>query len=139
MALFSECRAQCAQTVLDTADIVRDGDVTPTNGASSSQVSKFRFAHPSHVDVDIAFLDELGGKRLEICQGFRRCSGHKRIPCLIALAVYALEVRQALYRAVLRKPKFGSENRITVRAEPFDRACRECRPPGRFVKGDEGG
>src|SRR5206468_2448905 len=29
MALFSECRAQCAQTVLDTADIVRDGDITP--------------------------------------------------------------------------------------------------------------
>ena len=28
MALFSECRPQCAQTVLDTADIVRDGDVT---------------------------------------------------------------------------------------------------------------
>ena len=31
MALFSECRAQCAQTVLDTADIVRDGDITPTD------------------------------------------------------------------------------------------------------------
>src|SRR6266581_931536 len=28
MALFPECRPQCAQTVLDTADIVRDGDVT---------------------------------------------------------------------------------------------------------------
>ena len=26
--LFSECRAQCAQTVLDTADIVRDGDIS---------------------------------------------------------------------------------------------------------------
>ena len=25
MALFSECRPLCAQTVLDTADIVRDG------------------------------------------------------------------------------------------------------------------
>jgi len=29
MALFSECRPLCAQTVLDTADIVRDGDVSP--------------------------------------------------------------------------------------------------------------
>ena len=28
MALFSECRPQCAQTVLDTADIVREGDFT---------------------------------------------------------------------------------------------------------------
>jgi hypothetical protein len=28
MALFSECRPQRALTVLDTADIVRDGDVT---------------------------------------------------------------------------------------------------------------
>src|SRR6266567_6048153 len=28
MALISECRPLCAQTVLDTADIVRDGDVT---------------------------------------------------------------------------------------------------------------
>jgi len=28
MALFSECRPLCAQTVLDTADIVRDGDIT---------------------------------------------------------------------------------------------------------------
>src|SRR5437764_7930733 len=33
MALFSECRPQCAQTVLDTADIVRDGDVTSTTRA----------------------------------------------------------------------------------------------------------
>ena len=32
MALFSECRPQCAQTVLDTADIVRDGDISPTTG-----------------------------------------------------------------------------------------------------------
>src|SRR5438046_6360104 len=28
MALISECRQLCAQTVLDTADIVRDGDVS---------------------------------------------------------------------------------------------------------------
>src|SRR2546428_8635570 len=28
MAFFSECRQLCAQTVLDTADIVRDGDVS---------------------------------------------------------------------------------------------------------------
>jgi NAD(P)-dependent dehydrogenase (short-subunit alcohol dehydrogenase family) len=30
-----------------------------------------------------------------------------------------------------------SENRITLRAEAFDRACRECRSPCRFVRGDE--
>jgi len=30
IALFSECRPQCAQTVLDTADFVTDGDVTTT-------------------------------------------------------------------------------------------------------------
>jgi len=28
MALFFECMPQCAQKVFDTADIVRDGDVT---------------------------------------------------------------------------------------------------------------
>ncbi|MFZ0278094.1 MAG: hypothetical protein WA254_20600, partial [Candidatus Sulfotelmatobacter sp.] len=30
MALFNECRERHAHIVLDTADIVRDGDVTPT-------------------------------------------------------------------------------------------------------------
>src|SRR5881397_1502405 len=30
MALFSECMRWCALIVLDFADIVRDGDVTPT-------------------------------------------------------------------------------------------------------------
>ena len=30
VALISECRSQCAQTVLDIADIVRDGDFLPT-------------------------------------------------------------------------------------------------------------
>jgi hypothetical protein len=29
MALFFECMPQCAQKVFDTADIVRDGDITP--------------------------------------------------------------------------------------------------------------
>jgi hypothetical protein len=28
MALFFECMEQCAQKVLDTADIVRDGDLS---------------------------------------------------------------------------------------------------------------
>jgi hypothetical protein len=31
MALFIECMPSCAQIVLDTADIVRDGDVTHTS------------------------------------------------------------------------------------------------------------
>jgi hypothetical protein len=29
MALFSECMQECARKVLDTADIVRDGDFSP--------------------------------------------------------------------------------------------------------------
>jgi len=32
MALFFECMQQCARKALDTADIVRDGDITPTVG-----------------------------------------------------------------------------------------------------------
>jgi hypothetical protein len=30
MALFFECMPSCARKVLDTADIVRDGDFSPT-------------------------------------------------------------------------------------------------------------
>jgi hypothetical protein len=30
MALFNECLQSCAHIVLDSADIVRDGDLTPT-------------------------------------------------------------------------------------------------------------
>jgi len=30
MALFYECMERCAHIVLDIADIVRDGDLTPT-------------------------------------------------------------------------------------------------------------
>ena len=30
MALFNECMQSCAHIVLDTADIVRDGDFSPT-------------------------------------------------------------------------------------------------------------
>jgi len=30
MALFDECMQKCAQKVLDLADIVRDGDLSPT-------------------------------------------------------------------------------------------------------------
>jgi hypothetical protein len=29
MALFNECMQSCAHIVLDTADIVRDGDISP--------------------------------------------------------------------------------------------------------------
>jgi hypothetical protein len=31
MALFSECMQLCAQIVLDIADIVRDGDLSPVS------------------------------------------------------------------------------------------------------------
>jgi hypothetical protein len=34
MALFIECMEQCAQKVLDAADIVRDGDFSPKTRAS---------------------------------------------------------------------------------------------------------
>ena len=30
MALFYECMQQCARKALDSADIVRDGDLSPT-------------------------------------------------------------------------------------------------------------
>src|SRR5438552_1604767 len=44
MALFSECRPQCAQTVLDTADIVRDGDGTFQPAVTYSSGGKFAFS-----------------------------------------------------------------------------------------------
>ena len=34
MALFHECMQSCAHIVLDTADIVRDGDITTVAGLS---------------------------------------------------------------------------------------------------------
>ena len=34
MALFYECIQKCARKLLDTADIVRDGDVTPSKTAA---------------------------------------------------------------------------------------------------------
>ncbi len=45
MALFSECMPSCAQNVLDTADIVRDGDFSTASldlegqGAGSVRIS----------------------------------------------------------------------------------------------------
>ncbi len=35
MALFFECMQECAQKVLDAADIVRDGDFSPTIQANN--------------------------------------------------------------------------------------------------------
>src|ERR1700691_1793529 len=35
MALFFECMLQCAQKVLDAADIVRDGDLSPIDSLGS--------------------------------------------------------------------------------------------------------
>ena len=37
MALFDECMQKCAQKVLDLADIVRDGDLSPSENASPRQ------------------------------------------------------------------------------------------------------
>jgi hypothetical protein len=41
MALFFECMPSCARKVLDTADIVRDGDVTPTEAGSIREEYNF--------------------------------------------------------------------------------------------------
>ena len=60
MALFSECTDRYAQKLLDTADIVREAMFHQTTLPSSLQIYKFCLAHPTNVDVDIAFLDELG-------------------------------------------------------------------------------
>jgi hypothetical protein len=38
MALFPECTAQCFSKELDTADIVRDGDITSNNVACGSLI-----------------------------------------------------------------------------------------------------
>jgi hypothetical protein len=46
MALFKECMQSCAHTVLDTADIVRDGDF-------STIVERSRY-NRGHVLVEIA-------------------------------------------------------------------------------------
>ena len=45
MALFSECMPPCARKTLDTADIVRDGDLSPT-------IESFRVADHSGVNSD---------------------------------------------------------------------------------------
>ena len=69
-----------------------------------------------------------------------RAAGSRSKPGRIrALAVHVLEVGKDLNRAVLREPNLGSQNRMTLLPQPFDRACRECGLPCRFVKGDEGG
>ncbi len=52
MALFNECMQECARKGLDTADIVRDGDLTPID-ETAYQVeasNNFRFAdHPGAI------------------------------------------------------------------------------------------
>ena len=37
MALFNECMPQCAQKVFDTADIVRDGDISIAGPANKKE------------------------------------------------------------------------------------------------------
>jgi hypothetical protein len=39
MALFFECMLECARKVIDTADIVRDGDLSTVDGSFDSSVS----------------------------------------------------------------------------------------------------
>ena len=40
MALFYECMQQCARKALDSADIVRDGDLSPTENKFMNSDSK---------------------------------------------------------------------------------------------------
>ena len=42
MALFYECIQWCAHIVLDTADIVRDGDFSPTDYSRGVACAKLR-------------------------------------------------------------------------------------------------
>jgi|KBSSwiStaDraftv2_1062776.scaffolds.fasta_scaffold24793_7 hypothetical protein len=50
MALFHECTLQCAQKGLDTADIVRDGDVTPND--PSPLFAYFEDSQSCHLTVN---------------------------------------------------------------------------------------
>ena len=54
--------SQCAQKVFDTADIVRDGDLTPIDGDCipvGSLSDNFRFADkPGTIGVAAAMMDE---------------------------------------------------------------------------------
>jgi hypothetical protein len=61
MALFNECMPQCAQKVFDTADIVRDRDLTPIDGdcIPVGSSDNFRFADkPGTIGVAAAMMDE---------------------------------------------------------------------------------
>ena len=51
MALFNECMQSCAHIVLDTADIVRDGDFSPTTRTPRfMQVSRNQYWREKHFD-----------------------------------------------------------------------------------------
>jgi hypothetical protein len=41
MALLFECTSECARNSLDTADIVRDGDFSPTNAVHLAALEVF--------------------------------------------------------------------------------------------------
>ena len=48
MALFLECRQQCPNYQLDSADIVREGDLSPMRGGQCSQVTlQGQVGHPA--------------------------------------------------------------------------------------------
>jgi hypothetical protein len=48
MALFNECMPQCAQKVFDTADIVRDRDLSPTIHFESPRTPVLRLQLLAH-------------------------------------------------------------------------------------------
>jgi len=47
MALFNECMQSCALIVLDTADIVRDGDLTPVDEIAYQLEPRITFGLPT--------------------------------------------------------------------------------------------
>ena len=82
--------------------------------AAGIQVLEFRFA-PSHIDVEI--LNGFGVKRSQTGQGFDCCAGHKRIPPLIAFAVYVLEMGKALYRPTRNMCRIADNDYMSLVAQ----------------------
>src|SRR6266566_1351552 len=84
MALFPECRPQCAQTVLDTADIVRDGDLStvmvpvPSSETAGFSVSIHaggaKWPRLTHVSCPTLHVSELVDCRFKIKRGLRGTS-----------------------------------------------------------------
>jgi hypothetical protein len=51
MALFNECMQSCAHIVLDTADIVRDGDFSPAIALTPLRIGNIKTRYACHVQL----------------------------------------------------------------------------------------